>query len=60
MKCSLFMHSYTGHRAKIDLRNELSGQVGLSNVLRVVRREVVARQTKWARPELGPEIHLAV
>lgn len=43
-----------------ELRDELCGQVGLGNVFGVVRRKVVARETKRARPQLAGKVNLAV
>lgn len=42
------------------LRNELSGQVGLADILCIVRREVITRQTERTGPQLRHEIHLTV
>ena len=40
--------------------NELGRQVGLSNILRIMRRKGIATQTKRTCPQFGAKIHLAI
>ena len=42
------------------LRDELGGEVGLADVLAVVRGEVIPREAERTNPKLGAEVHLAV
>lgn len=42
------------------LRNQLGRQIRLADILGVMRRKVIARQTKRTHPQLGAEVDLAV